>query len=498
MTLLVLAAASLLPGAQAALNKSRPFSADFAYMQGLDAEGNMTVVSGALDATLSGAPGSFGLFDSDAYTIRGLDKVCWNGGCNQSASNALSLAVSDGGSFALCFPTNPAARLEAAHALALFVGLASDDDLNTFAVADSLVTPMVDGMLAFSTVAPIPASGLDQASLLNAPCDSSAGLSALDETTQVTLRDGASTVVALAGKQARLLFTGQPVLPSVSAAFVVAPFGAGSEAHFHSATDDAAAQGLDIERVQELINLMDASHARSTVDRTQAPQASQTPAFMVDLLNGALLGLPGGTGDGSEFPIDGLHFIRFTTLDVEGAGDALSWQGRATLEIEDGHVLGAKPLVGAGPLQLPWWSLLLWAIGITLFIVRLSLKPDKTHPRWDRFKWVGWVASALAWILIFFLWDAEVAAVLGTSFLHSSGQTRLVLLLAQVVLLSIIGFIAIAPLRLLLRNTSLLAHQGTFMGLAGAVAALIGFLLAATYLRAYLDLILSRVMEQLA
>lgn len=493
-------AVSFVPGATAVLNKPHAFQPEFSYMRGLDANGELAVVSGELEATLVPAPGSFGFFDSPGLTISGLDRVCWGNQCDDSPSRALTVTVAAGGSFALCFPTQPTARVEADHALGMFSDLAQDDDLNSFRVGKSLVAPVVGGVLTFGTLASVPSSGLSSSSLLSTPCNTSAGLAALDDQTRVVIKDGATTLDTLAGKEALLLFTGQPRIPAVEAGFLIAPFGSGSHAHFEPAGASAAGTGLDIQRVQSMFQRVDASHSAGTVDRTQTDtDTTGAKAFLAALLNGALLGLPDGVGNSTEFDPTTLQFARFTTLSVTSNGNDLAWDGKASLEIADGKVTGAHPLIGFGPFQMPWWSYVLWLAALTVFIVRLVRKPDKSHPRWDRFKWVGWVAGPLAWILVFLLWDAEVHAVLGSSLLRdATGQARLVIGLVEFALLSLVAFIAAAPLRILLRNSSLLAHQGTFMGLAGAVSALLGFLFGATYLRAYLGLILDQVMQRLA
>ncbi len=496
VALLALLVLTALPQAEAALNKAKPFTESFPYMASVTADGAMTIVSGSLEADIAPAPGAFGFFDARSTTVSGLDRVCWGATCRDAPARGLQITVSQGGAFALCFPTHPSATLQAGHVLGLFADMASDDDLNTFVVDKSLVAPAVDGTLAFGPLAAVPSSALD---LVTArPCTTVGGLAVLDDTSQVTIRDGATTHATLVGKQARLLFAGQPSVPAVQAAFFITPFGAGAEARFDSATTSAAREGLNLSRVQDLIQALDQSHAGSTVDRTEAPATDSSQDLLADLLNGAVLGMPQGPGNGTEFPVADLHFIRFTRMTVTGSSSGLLWEGKAMFQVEDGKVVGARAIAGVGFLQMPWWSYVLWVSAIAVFIVRLSLKPDKTHPLWDRFKWMGWASAIVAGLLVFFLWDAEVGAVLGTSLLRSSGQARLIIGALQLALLGIISFIAAVPLRVVLRNGSLLAHQGTFMGLAGAVSTLIGFLLAATYLRAYLGLVVQQVMARLA
>lgn len=492
VTLLLLVA--LAPHAQAAINKPRGFHESFPYMAGLDT-GEMIVVSGQVGATITSGTGSYGFFDSQGITVSGLTQACYTGaptGC----VTATGLTVAAGGSAALCFPSPSAGELEAGHVLGLFVDLAQDDDLNSFPVDKSLVAPAVDGNFHFRTI-----NRIQQATIpTTSPCTSQGGLAALDDTTQVVVRNGAATVTTLTGKSARVGFTGQPVVSDVVAEFYIIPFNGGAEAEFDRASEKDARDGLDLASVQDLIGKLDQAHASSNVDRGQSESGgNNTQALLAGLLNGALLRLPESPGEGESLSLDGSHFVRFSSLDVRGTTGALDWDGKAYIEMKDGKVVDAKNVVGVWLFQLPWWSYLLWAAAITLAIVRLVLKPDKNHPRWDNLRWIGWVATPVAWIIVFFLWDAEMHGAFGASLLRdSSGQFKLIVGGLQILLLGLAAFAAAAPLRVIGRNSSLLAHQGTFMGISGSVAAILGFLFTAPYLRAFLGVILAQVMDKLA
>ena len=494
VALLAILLAGLVPQAQAAINRPRPFEDDFPYMAGLG-NGAMTVVSGELTATTGDAVSSYGFFESRGATISGLTAVCYSNTCASNGPYSLVVApagASGGGSFALCFPGTSSGELEAGHALALFVDFAQDDDLNTFGVDKSLVAPSVNGRFHFTSLPNVPGGTV--------ACAQAGGVTALDDVTVIQLRNAAGSVTTLTGKDARFAFAGQPKVTDVAADFYVVPFNGGAEAGFKRARAEDAREGLDLGRVQDLIQKLDAAHASSSVDRSESETGGDnTQELLAGLLNGALLSLPDTPQQGEQFSLDGSRFVRFSGLDVTGTGGALSWDGRAYLDVEDGQVAGARNLVGVWLFQLPWWSYLLWAAAITLAIVRLVTKPDKNNPRWDRLRWVGWVATPVAWIIVFFLWDLEVRNVLGASLLHgTSGQFQLIVGLLQVGLLGLaVGFAAAGPLRVIGRNSFLLAHQGTFMGISGSVAAVLGFLFGAPYLRAYLGLILTKVLEKL-
>lgn len=484
------------PVADATFNDPRSFEASYSYMPGLSGEGPITVVSGKVDATLPGGPGSHGFFESQGATLRGLRQVCYGSTCTaDDASRPYQLVVPPGGSFALCFPTPAPGRFVAGHALAVFADLTQDENLNTFPVDRSLVAPSIDGEFTFTTIATIDAGITVQS--LSRPCSLQGGLSALDDSTQVQLRRGAQTLTTLTGKEARFAYTGQPTVDPVQAAFFVLPFSAGARADFEPAARSDAREGLVLSRVNDLVGKLDDAHAGSTVDRTEAGAGGDDAApFLAGLLNGALV--RGEQTAQAGIDLRDATFVRFSTFQVRGQGNGLAWEGRAYLAFEEGDVDGAKPLVGVWLLHLPWWSYVLWAAAIGLAITRLVLKPVKDHPRWDRLRWIGWVATPLAWLLVFLLFDLEMHAVFGASLLRGSFvQFRLVVALLQLALLGFIGLAASAPLRVLARNGFLLARQGTFMGLAGCIAAVLGFLLAVTYVRGYLEVLLRLVMANL-
>lgn len=490
--LLLLAAAT---PAQAALNKPRHFEETLPYMAGLG-NAEMTVVSGAVQATVRDASGSYGFFDSQGVTVGGLQQVCYSSTCQPTSGAPYRLEVVSGGSFALCFPNKTGGEFAADHSLALFVDFAQDDDLNSFGVDKSLVAPSLAGLFEFGS---LPAITTPVGAFVPAPCTSQGGLTALDDTTVVHVRNGQATVQTLTGKSARISFTGSPTVTPVDAGFYIIPFNGGATAAFEPAATADAREGLDLARIQSLMTKLDGAHAGSMVEREQQPTGGEdTQDIVAGLLNGALLRLPEVPADGAPLSLEDSRFVRFSSLQVTGSSQ-LGLDGRAYFDLDDGKVAGAKPLVGVAMFQLPWWSYLLWVVAIGLFITRLALKPDKAHPVWDRFKWVGWVASPLVWILVFFLWDLEMRAVFGASLLHGTfGQFRLIVGLLQLGLLAIASFAAAAPLRIIGRNSALLAHQGTFMGISGAVGALLGFLVTATYLRAYLGVLFAQVLDKLA
>jgi hypothetical protein len=484
------------PTVEAALNQPEPFEAQHGYMPGLGGS-QFIMVSGELVGTMANAGGSFGFFGTTGAQMTGLTRVCWiqtTRQCADSASGALSLVVAPGGSFGLRLPDGIEATVDAEHALAMFVDLAGRGDLNSLDLGRTMLAPMVEGRVALDGIATIAAA------TTNDPTGNGAGiLTALDASTTLEVHDGATVRASLRGKGEPIVFAGSPDLAPIACDMATLPFeGTSASTRFQRASKAAATAGLDIERIN---GLMDRLYAANEGNPTQAAPIDPS-AFgpyqdaAAGLFGGAVLDLPAEGGSGAD-----LGFARFTRLAVDGTvTDGLAWSGKASFEIRDGHVAAAKPLYGFSLLQLPWWSWLLWVLAIAAWGVRLATRVEKTHPTWDRYKWVGWVASPLMFLLVFWLWDLEVRSLLGLSLFagNASGQVLLLVGLLQVGTFFTASFAAIAPLRMLLRNGSILLRQGTFMGLAGAAASLLGFLFVATYLRSYLDLIVSRVLAGIA
>lgn len=494
-----LLAVAAVPTAEAALNGERDYRASFGYLPGLGGA-TFTMASGELDAVVPNAQGSFGLFTTGGAQLTGLTRVCWTGTirqCTDSAAGGLSVHVLPGGSFGFRVPGGADARLEADHALALFSDLSRGSDLNGLELGRSLVAPAVGGRMSFSSLPAI------QATLLADPTSEDGGaLAATHDSTVVEVREGETVRASMTGKVDPVTFAGRPTLAPVVLELAVMPFeGAGAVARVKPATQEAAATGLTVERINGLMEQLYSANEGQALEADGINAAAFGPYAdaAAALFRGAVLSLP--TEGNTSHSVQELSFARTSQLEVRGLPDSgLAWSGKAALDVRDGHVQGAPGLFGWSFLSLPWWGWVLWALAIGVFVTRLVLKPEKHHPKWDRFKWVGWVASPLAFLLVFVLWDFEMRAVLGLSLFsgNASGQVLLLVLLLQLLTFAFLSFAAIAPLRLLLRNGSMLLRQGTFMGLAGAAASLLGFLIGAGILRSALDLAISAVLGSIA
>ncbi len=500
--LAVLAASLALPAAQAALNGPRPYTADgdeFGYMPGLSGP-TFTMASGRMEAVIPSGDGTWGFFATGGATLSGLTRACWTETlreCRDSLDGGLAIHLLPGGSFGMDFPTGPDATFEAGHALAMFADLGQSGDLNSLDLGRALLAPVIEGEVVFTSIPEIPAS-----LLVDPTSDRAGALAATETTTVIEVRNGAAVLASLTGKVDPVGFAGRPVMTPITTELAVVPFrGGGAVARFQTADHEDAAIGLDLARINRLMSRLYAANEGSATQGEEISEGSFGPFQDVaaSVFGGAVLSLPGEAD--ARAAVQQLAFARTPSLEVRGtAADGLSWTGKATLDIHDGHVAGAQPMYGLGPFALPWWGWLLWVVALTVWIVRLVSKPDKTHPTWDRFKWIGWVAAVVVAIFVFVLWDLEMKAVLGISLLSSglSGQILLLVGALQVGTLGLLSFAAIAPLRILLRNGSLLLHQGTFMGLAGAVAGIVGFLIGFGLLRSGLDLILSELVKRIA
>ncbi|MHB1260534.1 MAG: hypothetical protein ACYC2H_02335 [Thermoplasmatota archaeon] len=500
--LILLAALLALPAAQAALNGPRPYTADpavFGYMPGLSGP-TFTMASGRMEAVIPSGEGTWGFFATAGATLSGLTRVCWTETlreCRDSSGGGLSIHVLPGGSFGMDFPTGADATFEAGHALAMFADLTTTGDLNSLDLGLSLLAPAIEGKVVFTSIPEIPAS------LLANPTSDRAGvLAATELRTVLEVREGETVLVSRTGKVDPLTFAGRPAMTPIATELAVVPFrGSGAVARFQTADKDDAAIGLDLGRINRLMGRLYAANEGSATEGDEISEGSFGPFqdAAASVFGGAVLSLPSQADARSAF--EQMAFARTPRLEVRGtSADGLTWTGKATIDIHDGHVEGAQKLYGIGFIALPWWGWLLWVVALTVWIVRLVRKPEKAHPTWDRFKWIGWVAAIVVAILVFVLWDLEMKAVLGVSLLSSGLSAQLLLLVGalQIGTFGLLSFAAIAPLRILLRNGSLLLHQGTFMGLAGAVAGILGFLIGFGLLRSGFDLILSELAQRIA
>ncbi len=485
----------LVPTGMAAINEPLPFEADYPFSDPQEDE-FINVLSGRLDAELGRTNGPFGFFDVQGFSIRGLDQVCWyRAGQTPSTRDCISgdvrMDVKDGSNVGLQLATRTTATYEAEHALAVFLKQRGDD-LNTLNLNQSILVPAVDGRMQFGDIPEVP--GIAKAFFGGGLPSILAPTSAATEVTIVGDR-----IETVSGREYVFAFEGKPAIAPFGSNFVVLPFDDDSLAEFGVADPDAAREGLDVARVETMFQLLSGASADPTAGGGENLGESPLADSISEVLNSALIRIPTDPSIGADEIKDQVAIVLFQAMDVSNAGGELTWEGDAAFQYQGGEIAGAKELHGVWYFQLPWWGWLIWVVAVGLFIARLAMKPDKHHPTWDRYKWIGWASGFLMFALIFFLWDLEMRSVWGTSILSTgtSGTafwvTFGIQLATMFLVLGVLGW----PLGILIKNALLLSKQGTFMGLGKPVSLLLAFLLGATLFLSYLELIIGEAVAQI-
>ncbi len=492
---LVLVALLLIPASGAQINGVHAFTADYQYA---DANGSnpVTVVSAAMKADLRGADGSFGFFDTNGLRIDGVERVCWknNNGQGCATGDTQRIMIERGGSIGLRLPDPVDATYTADHVLALWMDFKQGEDLNTFGLGEALLAPSVGGKMAFASIERIPLQGnqfIDP--------DKAGGLSGLDDDTVIRI-DGVDNVEGNScappscrfnGKDTVFTFEGSPVVSPFQVGFGLLPFGPGSSTSFSPATNAAVAVGLKFARINEMLSAVETANAQSGGTQTQQIDGGTEDLEIVlqETLAGALMTIP--TDKDADFG-SVFRLNRFTAMTMAADATGLHGQGTTAFRVADGGVTGAQSLYGVWLFKLPWWGFALWAVAIGLWITRLAVKPEKKHERWDRYKWIGLVFSLLVAFLVFVLWDLEMAHVFGTSLFttSASGNALWATIGIQIATLLLVFGVVATPIQMIIKNSLLLSRQGTFMGLGTGTGMILSYLLGATLLLSYLDLIL--------
>jgi len=489
----LLVATLAIPTGQAALNGDHGFAVQLPYPSDLGGgyKGNVSLLSGSLEANMAATPDPMLFFNATAGGITGLTKVCWASpipACRQSAAGAISITWAQGSSVALKFPTAAPASgtANADHALVFFLNLQQTISFGGVTVhfGRMMATGTIGGHFTFGTVATIPDTLIQD---LNQ--DNSAGLLALDDQTTLTV-SGAGTSKVFTNAHDSLTFQGSPVVAPFGAEGMVLPFSAGSLS-MGQASASAAAQGLDPKRITGMqARITSATGGQG--GKFELPDLSFLGGIQNSVMNGALLTVPTKV-NGTSDAVHRLTLIRFDGLHAQG-GTTVAATGQGPLTIQDGRVQNAPALIGFAFVQMPWWSYALWILAIAALVTRIVMKAPKTNERWDRLKWIGWIVGPLAFLLFILLWDNEIHTVLGVSlFSGASGPSLGIILLIELLPMGIVFFAVVTPLRMLIRNGLRIAKQGTFMGLAGPAATLLGFLFGATLMLSYFDLVLRQL-----
>ncbi len=494
---LLVCALMLVPGAMAAINEERPFEAEFEFNDPLEDE-FINIVSGQLDAGLAKTTGPFGFFGVKGFTIQDLNMVCWGKPSelpqamatkSQCIEGNLRIDVEDDSNIALQFATRTTGSYSADHALALFLRQRGDD-LNTLSLNQSMLVPAINGKMDFGD---IPAFSYQTWRTVPLVFNL---LVPTSESTTISIAGGASHT--LSGRDEFVTFFGDPRIEVFGSDFVALPFTDGSNAEFSPADPEAAKEGLDFTRVEQVLNLLQGASAEQSNEQSEDIGDNPFADSMSEVLNSALIRVPSKPDVDADVAKDEVAIVLFQDLAVANGGGDLAWDGDAAFQYQGGEIAGSQSLYGVWLVKLPWWGWLLWAVAIGLFVTRMVLKPEKKHERWDRYKWIGWVSGILMFALVFFLWDLEMRSVWGTSIMSTSATgtafwvTFGIQLATFFMVLGVLGW----PLGIIIKNALLLSRQGTFMNLGKPVAVLLAFLLGATLFLAYLELFVQEALAQ--
>lgn len=498
-TVVLLALLVALPQAAAQLNGEYGFLSDFDYGDPLGAN-PITVVSAAVEASLADAEGNFGFFGTTGMGVDGIERICWQTSGGQGcATGDVRILVDDGGSVGLHLPDGVDGTYAADHVLAMWMDFDQGEDLNTFQIGRTLLAPSVEGHMTFQEIPAIPVQ--QSQNPLDIDIERTGGLVPLDEGTVIRL-DGLETVAGsgcaapsctFEGKDLLLSFEGAVSVPAFDVTFGLLPFDDGSTATFLPAAAEAAGEGLRFARINEMLALIEGANAENGGAEVQQVESNEDlEVILQETLAGALLQLPSQGGDlSTDFRLNRFEHLT-TTADASG----IRTQGTTYFRVADGDVTGAQPLYGFWLFQLPWWGFLLWGAAIGVWTARVVVQPEKRHERWDKYRWVGVVFAVLMALLVFILWDLEMAHVFGTSMFttEASGSTYWATIGIQLATLSLVFGVVAAPLQILIKNSLLLSKQGTFMGLGTGTGIILSYLLGATLLLSYLDLMLGVVL----
>ncbi len=481
-----------LPVAHAALNPVLPYEDEGEYITSFDELSN--VLSGQPEMDVVGAHNGTVLLGADEFSISGLTRLYWGkdgGGSDFAAGTNLRIEVAQNSSIALRHPGEYNYDYGADYALSFFAdasalfGASKPENLG---FGPSLVSFPVAGEANFD-LGILPATPFAGSSF-NDFVDESALLLTFTPGSMLTLfSDDGNVRTVLSGEGRWVGFQGTPQVDPVQAQVMALPTPDGTTTDFQPAADEAAAEGLSAENLATVLATLSASEGS---DLSAVEGLQDVTEGLSAVLNGAYLGIDATNGTGGAAALlQSATVVRFNSLSATRDGDQLHLEGRSPLQIQNGAVVGANPLVGI----FPWWSLLLWAVALGLFVLRVVVRPSAKHPVWDKFSWVGLVGGVAAALIVFWLWDAETKALWGTSMFSSgsSGVSLGIIALVQLLPLALAGLAIGLPTRMIVKSGTRFAGQGNFMRVGAIVAPFMVLLLGAGLMLDYLDLLIGAI-----
>ena len=549
----LLAALAAAGPATALVNGPLGYVADHPFAA--SAEDARVMVTASVGLTIPAVEGTQGYVNTTGFLIQGLERVCWEPregrplleSCAERSDGSLSIRVQDGGAFGLRLPRPYPASYDASFAITAFVDLSAAVQDAELDLGPSAVVFSQDGKVAFGAMPGLPLTAETRVPTPEEGKDRYGLLQSLQEGTVVEVRDADGVLLTERGRDRPVVFQGAPRVAPFGAELAGIPFGEDATASFTPGPPAEARGGIRFGAFQEAV-----AGLGEGGEGGAPPGLGEFDAFFGEVLNGALVRVPVDTA--GRFTLDDLELVRFQRMDVAAEPDGLSWEGQAPLQVQGDSVVGASELVGVSYFRLPWWSFALWAVAIVLYVVvkirfprradgeevRLSelgprqdgtvLEPQpaeekevlriddgldeaepahgageaeaapeaetpraQPRPKGPRVpKWAGWLMSLAGFAVLFLLWDAEVAAVWGTSLLTTEAGGTALLVTAGVQLAPLMTglFAAVAPVRLILRSGFSLAGVPGLRPIAGGIAYVVGFFLWATVLLSYIQLLL--------
>lgn len=488
--------------AQGALNQPDGFEVAFPF--GTDFH-DWTVGLGRLEAEARDDTGVV-LFDPQAVDIQGLGQVCWNLGdeadgdpeCADDASpGTYRVEVAFGSSVALDFPQEFEYGLAADHAISLFLDLDALSD-SEVQMGHGMLASTVGGELALQRIGAIAPRDTSDPRSVDEEREHWGGIVTLDEDARVRVMEGSRVLQDLSGQERVVAFTGEPRVAPVSVQGAIVPFPVGSAAHFSQAPDIAAQEGLEPLRLQGVLDTL-AQWSGTAIDGNPLEELGSQSALFAEILNAGLLRTP--PPDQEDF-LQELVLVRAESMSATATASGVGFSGDAHMHVQDGKMQNVQALHGVPFFGLPWWSWLLMALALGAFVARVVVKPEpKRHETWDKkYWWVGLAAGVVMLLLVFFLWDLEMRAVWGASMLdtETSGGTYWVTAGLQLATFFFMLFAVAWPVKVLVQTGLQFGRQGRFMGLSYTAALLVGLLLGAALIPAFLGFYMDQVIGPLA
>ncbi len=470
--LLILLALLAVPLGQAQFNDPMPYEGDGKYLT--DLNGLPGFVSGALDYRGEGAQNGTMFLGTSGVTVTGMDEICWREGFSAQCRSGsdLRLELLDGGSVAFRTPRSYDVEMQAGHVLAFFGDagvMFGENRPEQLEYGPSIIAFPTQEEITITNVERIPPPSPRQYTDFNDAGRDLALMVTLTDASTFVIRDGDTTAATLEGNGHWVGFHGSPKFTPVNANLAAIPMPEGTTASFTPSPPRAAREGLSPETLQAATASL--AEAEGDQDAQALGGATDAADALAGFLNGALLNFDDADLQGEVSGLELLErvtLVRFQEMDATRTNSAISYQGAAPLQITEGEVAGAQPLIGFAPLL----AYIFWGVALVAFVLRVVLKPSKKNALWDRLHFVGWFSSAAAGVLVFFLWDRAMVQLWGTSILTSgaTGATLGVITAIQLVPLLLAALFFGLPVRIITQSVTRFAGQGRMMNLGNTLA----------------------------